>query len=92
METMPQDSHATQQDAPYAAALERYADAAPQSLMVPGHGCAPEGGGAHLARVFGDRAVQLDVPLMLDGIDLGPGSPLEQALALAAEAWGARRT
>lgn len=86
------ENHVTQQDAPYASALERYADAGPQSLMVPGHGCAPDGGGAHLARVFGERAVQMDVPLMLDGIDLGPGSPLAQSLVLAAEAWGARRT
>ena len=60
--------------------------------MVPGHGCSPESGGGHLARVFGDQAVRLDVPLMLDGIDLGPDSPLVQAQRLAAEAWGARRT
>lgn len=60
--------------------------------MVPGHGCTPDGGGEHLARVFGDQAVRLDVPLMLDGIDLGPDSPLVHAQRLAAEAWGARRT
>ena len=92
MEGMSVENTATQKDAPYAAALERFADAGPQSLMVPGHGCAPAGGGEHLARVFGERAVQLDVPLMLDGIDLGAGSPLAQALELAAEAWGAKRT
>lgn len=60
--------------------------------MVPGHGCSPEHGGSHLAAVFGDRAVELDVPLMLDGIDLGEDSPLVEAQRLAAEAWGAKRT
>ena len=86
------ETHATQQDAPYAAALRRFADANPESLMVPGHGCDPAGGGAHLANLFGGRMVELDVPLMLDGIDLGPDSPLAHAHTLAAEAWGARRT
>lgn len=82
----------TQQDAPYVRALERYADARNLSVMVPGHATTTTHGGAHLAKVFGDRAVELDVPLMLDGIDLGPDSPLVHAQALAAEAWGARRT
>ncbi|MGO3147335.1 MAG: aminotransferase class I/II-fold pyridoxal phosphate-dependent enzyme [Leucobacter sp.] len=86
------DTQVTQRDAPYASALERFADAHPQSLMVPGHGCTPDAGGAHLAQLFGDRLVQLDVPLMLDGIDLGSDSPLVHAQRLAAEAWGARRT
>ncbi|MFC5337727.1 aminotransferase class I/II-fold pyridoxal phosphate-dependent enzyme [Leucobacter denitrificans] len=86
------DIQVSQRVAPYTEALERFADANPQSLMVPGHGCTPNAGGDHLAQVFGERLVQLDVPLMLDGIDLGSDSPLAQAQRLAAEAWGARRT
>ena len=62
------------------------------NLMVPGHAGAPAQGAEHLARVLGDQVVQLDVPLMLDGIDLGDDSPLAEAQCLAAEAWGAART
>lgn len=62
------------------------------NLMVPGHACDPGRGASHLAEVFGERTVGLDVPLMLEGIDLGDGSPLAEAHRLAAEAWGARRT
>lgn len=69
-----------------------FADALPMSLMVPGHGNDPEGGAAHLAELFGGRVAELDAPLMLEGIDLGPESPLVEAQKLAAEAWGARRT
>lgn len=78
--------------APYVEALQRFAKARPQSLMVPGHGTAATGGGEHLAAVFGETLVGLDVPLMLDGIDLGGNSPLVEAQQLAADAWGARRT
>ncbi len=60
--------------------------------MVPGHGNDPDNGAAHLADLLGGRVAQLDVPLMLEGIDLGEDSPLAQARRLAAEAWGARRT
>ena len=83
---------AGQRRAPYAEALERFAEAAPLSLMVPGHGNDSGNGAEHLAELFGPRLARLDVPLMLDGIDLGDDSPLAQARALAAEAWGARRT
>ncbi|MGR4008990.1 aminotransferase class I/II-fold pyridoxal phosphate-dependent enzyme [Leucobacter sp. 1207-22] len=81
-----------QQEMPYVDAIKRYAAAGPENVMVPGHGCNPTGGGAHLAEVFGPRVVELDVPLMLDGIDLGENSPMEQARVLAADAWGAKRT
>jgi arginine/lysine/ornithine decarboxylase len=59
--------------------------------MVPGHSGTSDHGGGHLAEVFGERAVRLDVPLMLEGIDLGEDSPMSESLLLAAEAWGARR-
>lgn len=77
--------------APYVEALQRHAAAGPAHLMVPGHGNDPRHGAGHLSDVFGAQVTALDVPLMLEGIDLGDDSPLEQALRLAAEAWGARR-
>ena len=86
-------SHAgiPQDRTPYLDAVQRLGDSQPLQVMVPGHGGNPNEGGAHLAAVYGDRVVELDVPLMLDGIDLGDDSPLNDSLALAAEAWGARR-
>lgn len=81
-----------QKTTPYADAVARFADEAPTSLMVPGHGNHPQHGGAHIAAVFGERVVRADVPLMLEGIDLGENSPLAQSRALAAEAWGAKQT
>ncbi len=81
-----------QRSAPYAEALRRFAEARPMSLMVPGHGTGAEHGGEHLFDLIGERAAAVDIPLMLDGIDLGEHSPLAQAQQLAADAWGARRT
>ncbi|MBL3687983.1 aminotransferase class V-fold PLP-dependent enzyme [Leucobacter zeae] len=78
--------------APYADALERHADGHPISLLVPGHGASADGISAGLAAFVGERPLQLDVTPLLDGIDLGAGSPRAQAEQLAAEAWGARRT
>ncbi|WP_082309416.1 aminotransferase class I/II-fold pyridoxal phosphate-dependent enzyme [Leucobacter musarum] len=83
---------AAQRTAPYADALRRFADARPMSLMVPGHGSDPEHGASHLTDLLGERVPAVDIPLMLEGIDLGEDSPLAQAQQLAAEAWGARRT
>lgn len=82
----------SQDRAPYAEALERHVAANPVNLMVPGHGGTAQEGATQLADFFGERAVKLDIPLMLKGIDLGDDSPLRQAQQLAAEAWGARRT
>lgn len=81
-----------QQTAPYAEALRRFADERPMSLMVPGHGTGAERGSEHLSELLGERTPAVDIPLMLDGIDLGENSPLAQAQQLAADAWGARRT
>jgi arginine decarboxylase len=80
-----------QTSAPYIEAIQRLAGTAPLHLMVPGHGGTAETGGRHLTEVFGDRLAQYDVPLMLEGIDLGEHSAREQAQHLAAEAWGAKR-
>lgn len=81
-----------QASAPYAEALVRHVEKHPTQIMVPGHTGRGEGMGARLANMFGARAVQLDIPLMLNGIDLGENSPFIEAQRLAAEAWGARRT
>ncbi|MCX4694764.1 aminotransferase class I/II-fold pyridoxal phosphate-dependent enzyme [Streptomyces sp. NBC_01408] len=75
--------------APYAEALLAHAGRDWLRLNVPGHAAAR---GSDLAGCFGSRVTDLDFPPLLDGIDLGPGSPLDEALALAARAWGARRT
>ncbi|MFD4937445.1 aminotransferase class I/II-fold pyridoxal phosphate-dependent enzyme [Streptomyces virginiae] len=75
--------------APYAEAVLRHAGRDWLRLNVPGHAAAP---GSDLAGLFGSRITALDFPPLLDGIDLGPDTPLDRALALAAEAWGARRT
>jgi arginine decarboxylase len=40
----------------------------------------------------GDRALAVDVPQDIHGIDVGPGNPFERAEQLAAEAHGAART
>ncbi|WP_374008347.1 aminotransferase class I/II-fold pyridoxal phosphate-dependent enzyme [Leifsonia sp. LS-T14] len=81
-----------QWETPYADALERHAARAPLSLMVPGHGGDELGLSARLAGFLGPRPLELDVPMLVEGIDLGDDSPLSLALELAADAWGARRT
>ena len=88
----PSVTRLNQASAPYAEALQRHVAARPVNLMVPGHGGTALEGATQLADFFGDRAVMLDIPLMLKGIDLGEDSALRQAQQLAAEAWGARRT
>lgn len=81
-----------QWETPYADALERHAARSPLSLMVPGHGGDDLGLSARLAAFLGERPLQLDLPMLVDGVDLGEDAPLSRSLALAAEAWGARRT
>ncbi|MFD7781867.1 aminotransferase class I/II-fold pyridoxal phosphate-dependent enzyme [Streptomyces nojiriensis] len=78
-----------QLSAPYADAVLGHAGRDWLRLNVPGHAAAS---GSDLAGFFGPRITALDFPPLLDGIDLGPATPLDGALALAAEAWGARRT
>ncbi|WP_336658476.1 aminotransferase class I/II-fold pyridoxal phosphate-dependent enzyme [Leucobacter sp. USHLN153] len=83
---------AAQRRAPYAEAVRRFADAGMMSLMVPGHSGVASEGAAHLTELLGERVPAVDIPLMLQGVDLGDDSPLAEAQQLAAEAWGARRT
>ncbi|KIP51394.1 aminotransferase class I/II-fold pyridoxal phosphate-dependent enzyme [Leucobacter komagatae] len=77
--------------APYAEALRRHAEQDPLMFMVPGHAATPTGMSRELADFLGERALRHDIPQLVDGIDSGVDSPLEQAVTLAADAWGARR-
>ncbi|MEU2433020.1 amino acid decarboxylase [Streptomyces sp. NPDC007861] len=80
-----------QDRAPYAEALQAHASRSWVRLNVPGHS-ADTAGFAPLTSLLGPEALRLDFPPLLEGIDLGASAPLHEALALAAEAWGARRT
>ena len=82
--------------APYAEALHQNAQGPWIRLGVPGHQDEPDRHRA-LASLAGPGMLAMDIPMFTEGVDLPqPGSsepsPLQQALALAAEAWGARRT
>jgi arginine/lysine/ornithine decarboxylase len=82
----------TQASTPYADALHAYAEAGWLRLGVPGHR-GNRVGAPGVAAALGEAAVDLDISPMIDGIDKGPSpTPLEQSLALAADAWGAART
>lgn len=81
-----------QHRAPFAHALLEHADRDTLQIMVPGHGCDAERSYPELVDFLSPRGVALDVPPMTDGIDLGENTPLDEALELAAEAWGASRT
>ncbi len=77
--------------APYLEALARYAASDVERFHVPGH----KGGiaaGQVLQEYLGS-ALPFDVPACTRGIDVGPEpTPLHEAEALAAGAWGATRT
>ncbi len=82
-----------QDQVPYVDALREHAARNPARLTVPGH----KGGlGADpaLRDAVGQKALDMDLPALIEGIDVGPleSNPFEQAQRLAAEAWGAART
>lgn len=85
-------SELDQREAPYADALAEKAGRDVLDLMVPGHGQNGEGSSHDLAEYLGERALRMDVPMLVSGIDVGPDSPFERATRLAADAWSARRT
>jgi arginine decarboxylase len=61
-------------------------------VHVPGHMADPSRNPL-IAEWFGDRVLQLDVPPLIEGVDITPDpTPLVQAQTLAAEAWGAAQT
>lgn len=89
--TQAQDPRRDHGRAPYAEALARHAEQDPLMFMVPGHAATAGGMSRPLADFAGERALRHDIPQLVDGIDAGDDSPLDQAVELAADAWGARR-
>jgi lysine decarboxylase len=82
---------AEQPSAPYLDALIGYGMRGSTRFHVPGHKV--EGADPGLMSAIGRRALQLDVPQDIEGIDLGPKpTPYERAERLAADAYGAART
>ena len=83
---------AAQPTAPYLEAVTAYGFRGSTRFHVPGH---KGGAGADpgLRTALGMRALLLDVPQDIEGIDVGPSpTPYERAEQLAAEAYGAERT
>jgi arginine decarboxylase len=81
-----------QSDTPYLDALRAYAARKPGRFHVPGHKGGP-GADPGLRELFGDRVLELDIPALTYGIDVGDvPTPFQEAQRLASEAWGARRT
>ncbi len=81
-----------QPSAPYLEAVTAYGFRGSTRFHVPGH---KGGAGADpgLQSAFGARALLLDVPQDIEGIDAGPRpTPYERAEELAAEAYGAERS
>lgn len=78
--------------APYLDALRAYADADMGRFHVPGHK-GGHGADPGLIEAIGAKALEMDIPALIEGIDAGPEpTPFQQAQAMAAEAWGAERT
>jgi arginine decarboxylase len=81
-----------QPTAPYLDAVVAYGFRGPGRFHVPGHKGGP-GADPGLRYALGDRALAIDIPQDIHGVDIGPSpSPYERAEALAAEAYGAART
>lgn len=76
---------------PYADAVAANAAQDFLRLNVPGHS-GDESAAPELTKFLGPGVVQKDISPLLDGIDLGYESPYDEALDLAAEAWGARQS
>ncbi len=79
---------------PYLDALVELARSDPGRFHIPGH---KGGAGAdrQLREAIGERALALDLPAGLEGIDIGADplrTPFQRAQQLAADAWGARRS
>jgi arginine decarboxylase len=83
-----------QEEAPYLDALVAYAERDPGRFHVPGHkgGIGPD---PQLREILGDRALAIDLPAGIEGIDVGADlerNAFQRAQRLAAEAWGAHRS
>src|SRR3954471_8848468 len=89
---MADDRPSEQPTAPYLDALVAHAFRGTGRFHVPGHKGGP-GADPALRFALGDRALAVDIPQDIEGIDLGPSpTPYERAEQLAAEAYGAERT
>ncbi|HEX7298269.1 MAG TPA: amino acid decarboxylase [Solirubrobacteraceae bacterium] len=78
--------------APYLDAVIGYGTRGPGRFHVPGHK-GGQGADPGLRFGLGDRALWLDIPQDVWGVDLGPSpTPYEEAERLAADAYGAART
>jgi lysine decarboxylase len=81
-----------QPTAPYLDAVTAYGFRGSTRFHIPGHK-GGEGADPGLRAALGERALLLDIPQDIEGIDLGPSpTPYERAEQLAAEAYGAGRT
>ncbi|MSO27040.1 MAG: amino acid decarboxylase [Candidatus Nanopelagicales bacterium] len=88
------DEH--QAHAPYAEALHQNARQGWTRLGVPGHQDQPANYQS-LESLAGPALLAMDIPMFTEGVDLpaagaSGASPLQEALDLAADAWGAKRT
>jgi arginine decarboxylase len=83
---------ADQDQTPYLDALIAYAERDPGRFHIPGHKGGP-GADPSLRELVGSEGLEHDIPALIEGIDVGARpTPFEQAQALAAEAWGAKRS
>ena len=81
-----------QPNAPYLEAVVGYAFRGTGRYHVPGHKGGP-GADPGLRYALGDRALGIDLPQDIHGIELGPApTPYTEAERLAADAYGAQRT
>jgi lysine decarboxylase len=88
----PKSGPSEQPTAPYLDAVVAYGFRGSGRFHVPGHKGGP-GADPGLRYALGDRALAVDIPQDIHGIDVGPSpTPYERAEALAAEAHGAART
>lgn len=76
---------------PYLDAVLAYAARDPDRLNIPGHKGGP-GADEGLLALAGEAALGHDIPALIEGIDVGPDSPFQEAQRLAADAWGAERS
>ncbi len=80
-----------QPTAPYLEAVSAYGFRGSTRFHVPGHK-GGDGADPGLRAALGERALLLDIPQDIEGIDLGPPpTPYQRAEQLAAEAYGAGR-
>jgi lysine decarboxylase len=80
-----------QPTAPYLEAVTAYGFRGSTRFHVPGHK-GGEGADSGLRAALGDRALLLDVPQEIEGIDVGSApTPYERAERLATEVYGAQR-